>query len=190
MENLRDELIGALVGLSRALNGDRPDHETHMVMLRGLFSVTGFLPLDESVSSEQIQDIMDKKNALIPNCLNCASPCGRTLNYDMSLFRNSEESVRSLKTVLLTGLCQMSVYAYHAIMLGYSDPDIDAFFYEGLFAIGENWHQEFLIPVISKLGNMQIKCMDLFEKANRDVYGHSVAAVLPFPLSDRNHVLK
>lgn len=190
MENLRDQLIGALVGLARALNGERPDSETHKVMLRGLFAVTGLLPLSEAVITEQIQAVMDKKNALIPNCLSCASPCGRTLNYNMDQFRNSEESVRSLKTVLLTGLCQMSVYVYHAMALGYSDPDADAFFYEGLFAVGENWNQEFLLLVISKLGNMQIKCMDLFEKANKDVYGHPVDAVLPFPLSGRDHALK
>jgi len=190
MENFRDELIGALVGLSRALNGDRPDRETHTVMLRGLLSAAKFLPASEAMAAEQIRDVMDKKNALIPNCLNCASPCGRTLNYNMNLFWNSEELVRSLKTVLLTGLCQMSVYVYHAMTLGYSDPDVDIFFYEGLFAIGENWNQEFLLPVISKLGNMQIKCMDLFEKASRDVYRHPAAAVLPFPPSDKEQVLR
>ena len=74
MENFRDELIGALVGLSRALNGDRPDRETHTVMLRGLLSAAGFLPASEAMAAEQIRDVMDKKNALIPNCLNCASP--------------------------------------------------------------------------------------------------------------------
>lgn len=190
MENLRDELTGALVGLARALNGDRPDPETHKIMLQGLFAVTGFLPLSETVIAEQIQAVMGKKNALIPNCLNCASPCGRTLNYNMDQFRNSEEPVRSLKTVLLTGLCQMSAYVYHAMTLGYSDTALDDFFYEGLFAVGENWNQEFLLPVILKLGNMQIKCLDLFEKANSDVYGHPVAAVLPFPLPGGDDTLK
>ena len=189
MESLRDELTGALVGLARALNGDRPDPETHRIMLQGLFAVTGFLPLNEAVITKQIQAVMGKKNALIPNCLNCASPCGRTLNYNMDQLRNSAEPVRSLKTVLLTGLCQMSVYVYHAMSLGYSDPALDAFFYEGLFAVGENWNQEFLLPVILKLGNMQIKCLNLFEKANSEVYGHPVAVVFPFSISGGDDIL-
>jgi hydroxylamine reductase len=81
------------------------------------------------------------------------------------------EDIRSLKSLLLFGLKGMAAYAYHALALGYTDAEVNMFFYEGLFAIGEDWNMEQLLPVVMKLGEINYKCMALLDKANTETYG-------------------
>ncbi len=49
---------------------------------------------------------------------------------------NDNEDIRSLKSLILFGLRGMAAYAYHAMVLGYTDKDVNEFFYEGLIAVG------------------------------------------------------
>lgn len=56
----------------------------------------------------------------------------------MKLLWNADEDIRSLKSLILFGLRGMAAYAYHAMVLGYSDEEVNTFFYEGMFAIGED----------------------------------------------------
>lgn len=41
---------------------------------------------------------------------------------------NAGEDVRSLKSLILFGVRGMAAYAYHAAVLGYTDPEVDRFF--------------------------------------------------------------
>ena len=45
---------------------------------------------------------------------------------------NADEAIRSLKSLILFGLRGMAAYAYHAMVLGYTDDEVNAFFYEGI----------------------------------------------------------
>jgi len=65
----------------------------------------------------------------------------------------------------------MAAYAYHALMLGYTDADVNAFLYEGLFAVGSEMDMQQLLPVVLKVGEVNLKCMQLLDKANTDTYG-------------------
>ena len=47
-----------------------------------------------------------------------------------------QEDIRSLKSLILFGLRGMAAYAYHAMVLGYSDQTVNRFFYEGMASIG------------------------------------------------------
>ena len=68
----------------------------------------------------------------------------------------------------------VAAYAYHALVLGYSDEDVNNFFYEGLFAVGEDLDMEQLLPTVMKVGEINLKCMALLDKANTETYGHPV----------------
>lgn len=46
-------------------------------------------------------------------------------------------NIRSLKSLILFGLRGMAAYAYHALMLGRSSEEVDAFFLKGLAALGD-----------------------------------------------------
>ncbi|MFR5880171.1 MAG: hypothetical protein ACLUEQ_04835 [Cloacibacillus evryensis] len=65
---------------------------------------------------------------------------------------DADEDVRSLKSLILFGLRGMAAYAYHAMVLGYSDREVNDFFYEALAAIGREIRWSALLPLVLKRG--------------------------------------
>ena len=170
--NLQDQLTGALIGLARAADTNVPTASTHRAIIEGLFMTLTNVNFNEETILRQIEIVRREKAALTPNCSNCASPCGRMEEYDMNRLWEDNEDIRSLKSLILFGLRGMAAYAYHAMVLGYTDEEVNRFFYEGLFAVGEDWGMEELLPVVMKVGEVNLKCMALLDKANTETYGH------------------
>ena len=54
----------------------------------------------------------------------------------------------------------MAAYAYHALALGYSDDEVNRFFCEGLFAVGDELTVEQLLPTVLKVGEINLRCME------------------------------
>ena len=176
---LQDKLTGALIGLARAASGNTPSPSTHRAMIEGLFTTITNVNFNEETICQQIENVTREKNALLPGCGDCAQPCGRTEDYDMGLLWNADEDTRSLKSLILFGLRGMAAYAYHAMVLGYSDEEINTFFYEGMFAIGEDLNMEQLLPIVMKVGEINLKCMALLDQANTECYGDPVPVTVP-----------
>ncbi len=168
---LQDQLTGALIGLARASVGNPLSPATHRAMIEGLFTTVTNVNFDPETIKEQIEIATREKQALISSCQDCASPCGRNDDYDMAQLWNAPEDIRSLKSLILFGLRGMAAYAYHALTLGYSDDEVNAFFYEGMFALGEDWDMEQLLPLVMKVGEINLKCMALLDRANTETYG-------------------
>ena len=177
--NLQDQLTGALIGLARAADTNEPTASTHRAVIEGLFTTLTNVNFNEETVRQQMNAVRREKAALIPNCGTCASPCGRTDEYDMNLLWEADEDIRSLKSLILFGLRGMAAYAYHAMVLGYTDEEVNRFLYEGLFAIGEDWGMEELLPIVMKVGQVNLKCMALLDKANTETYGHPVPTTVP-----------
>ena len=175
----QDQLTGALIGLARAADTNVPTASTHRAVIEGLFTTLTNVNFNEETVRRQIDIVRREKAALTPNCNTCASPCGRTDEYDMNLLWEANEDIRSLKSLILFGLRGMAAYAYHAMVLGYTDEEVNRFFYEGLFAIGEDWGMEELLPIVMKVGQVNLKCMALLDKANTETYGHPVPTTVP-----------
>ena len=97
----------------------------------------------------------------------------------MAQLWEADEDIRSLKSLILFGLRGMAAYAYHAMVLGYTDEEVNRFFYEGLFAIGEDWGMEELLPIVMKVGKVNLKCMSMLDKANTETYGHPAPTTVP-----------
>ena len=170
--NLQDQLTGALIGLARATDTNPPTASTHRAVIEGLFTTLTNVNFNEETILRQIETVRREKAALIPGCSACASPCGRTEEYDINRLWEDNKDIRSLKSLILFGLRGMAAYAYHAMVLGYTDEEVNHFFYEGLFAVGEDWGMEELLPVVMKVGEVNLKCMALLDKANTETYGH------------------
>ncbi len=170
--NLQDQLTGALIGLARAADTNAPTASTHRAVIEGLFTTLTNVNFNEETIRQQIETVGQEKAALIPDCAACASPCGRTDEYDMGRLWEADEDIRSLKSLILFGLRGMAAYAYHAIVLGHTDEEVNRFFYEGLFAIGEDWGMEELLPIVMKVGEVNLKCMAMLDRANTETYGH------------------
>ena len=175
----QDQLTGALIGLARAADTNKPTASTHRAVIEGLFTTLTNVNFNEETVRRQIDIVRREKAALTPDCGACACPCGRTDEYDMNLLWEANEDIRSLKSLILFGLRGMAAYAYHAMVLGYTDEEVNRFFYEGLFAIGEDWGMEELLPIVMKVGQVNLKCMALLDRANTETYGHPVPTTVP-----------
>ena len=175
----QDQLTGALIGLARAADTNTPTASTHRAVIEGLFTTLTNVNFSEETVRQQIDTVRREKALLTPNCSACACPCGRTDEYDLGKLWETDEDIRSLKSLILFGLRGMAAYAYHAMVLGYTDEEVNRFFYEGLFAIGEDWGMEELLPIVMKVGQVNLKCMALLDKANTETYGHPVPTTVP-----------
>ena len=177
--NLQDQLTGALIGLARAADTNVPTASTHRAVIEGLFTTLTNVNFNEETVCQQIDTVRREKALLTPNCGACACPCGRTDEYDLGKLWETDEDIRSLKSLILFGLRGMAAYAYHAMVLGYTDEEVNRFLYEGLFAIGEDWGMEELLPIVMKVGQVNLKCMALLDKANTETYGHPAPTTVP-----------
>ena len=175
----QDQLTGALIGLARAADTNTPTASTHRAVIEGLFTTLTNVNFSEETVRQQIDTVRREKALLTPNCGACACPCGRTDEYDLGKLWETDEDIRSLKSLILFGLRGMAAYAYHAMVLGYTDEEVNRFFYEGLFAIGEDWGMEELLPIVMKVGQVNLKCMALLDKANTETYGHPTPTTVP-----------
>ena len=177
--NLQDQLVGALIGLAHAAQTNPPAESTHRVMIEGLFMTLTNVNFSEEAILRQIEAVRREKAALSPGCSACASPCGRMDEYDMRRLWEDDEDVRSLKSLILFGLKGMAAYAWHALALGHSDEEVNRFFYEGLRAVGEDYPAEALLPLVMKVGEVNLRCMALLDEANTGAYGHPVPTAVP-----------
>ena len=170
---LQDELTGALIGLARATVGDTlATEETWNVMITGLFATLTNVSFDDAAIREQIATVHRAKDALVPQCQSCGAPCGRNDDYDLrQLWEEPDEDIRSLKSLILFGLRGMAAYAYHAMVLGYRDAAIDTFFSEALCKVGEAFPMEELLQTALKVGEVNLQCMALLDKANTETFG-------------------
>ena len=178
--NLQDELTGALIGLARATDGDTPvSADTWLLLIEGLFTTVTNVNFNEKTIRELIDRVHAEKARLIPNCSACASRCGRNDDYNMAELWNAQEDVRSLKSLILFGVRGMAAYAHHALVLGYTDDAVNRFLAKALFAVGEDWGMDELLPIVMEVGEKNLQCMALLDRANTETYGTPVPTTVP-----------
>lgn len=175
VSNLQDQLTGALIGLARAVDPKNAAASTHRVMIEGLFTTLTNVNFHAETIHRQIEAVRREKSLLAPGC----DACGAQDEYEMSKLWNDNEDIRSLKSLILFGLRGMAAYAYHALVLGYTDEEVNRFFYKGLFAVGADWGMDELLPLVMQTGEVNLKCMALLDKANTETYGHPVPTTVP-----------
>ncbi len=169
---LQDELTGALVGLARALDKSAaPEESTWKLVLEGLFTTVTNVSFNDETIKALIGRVHAEKERLVPGCSRCDTPCARTDDYDLEDLWNAQEDVRSLKSLILFGIRGMAAYAYHAMVLGYKNDEVNNFFFDALFAIGEDWGMDKLLPVVMEVGKHNFACMELLDRANTKNFG-------------------
>ena len=177
---LQDQLTGALVGLAHALdNAPEVNEGTWQLIIEGLFTTVTNVSFNEKTLCELIERVHEEKESLLPGCAVCSSTCGRTDDYDMEKVWNAQEDIRSLKSLILFGIRGMAAYAHHAMVLGYTDEEVNRFFAKALFAIGEDWGMDELLPIVMEVGEKNLKCMALLDKANTESYGTPAPVTVP-----------
>ena len=86
------------------------------------------------------------------------------------------EDIQSLQETLLCGLKGISAYAYHARELGSKDEEVDSFMHEALFSTLTNVDFDLnrFLGLVLKCGMMNLKVMELLDKAHTDRFGNPV----------------
>lgn len=152
---------------------------TDHLILEGLFTTVTNVNFNNETILQLIDRVHEEKNRISPGCTGCGAPCGQTEDYDMSKLWNADEDIRSLKSLILFGIRGMAAYAYHAMVLGYTDDTVNAFFYRALFVLGLDWTMEQLLPVVLQVGEVNLKCMELLDKANTETFGTPAPTTVP-----------
>ncbi|MGN0352105.1 MAG: hydroxylamine reductase [Roseburia sp.] len=177
--NLQDELTGALIGLARACGNNPKTTNTDKIIIEGLFTTITNVNFNEKTLTDMITKVREEKNKVVPNCTACVSQCGNTDDYDMNDIWNANEDIRSLKSLILFGIRGMAAYAYHAMVLGYEEEEVNQFFYKALCVISYDMGMEELLPVVLEVGEVNLKCMALLDQANTTTYGTPVPTKVP-----------
>jgi hydroxylamine reductase len=169
---LQDKLIGACIGLARAVEKTKATDTTDACIKKALFTTITNVNFDEE-SIKVVIDCLEKRKAEL-------DPSAE--DYDMVKLWDDNEDIRSLKTLILLGIKGMAAYAHHAEILGYRDPIVDAFFYKALIAVGADMSMTELLPIVLETGTVNLACMALLDKANTETYGTPIPTEVPLTI--------
>lgn len=155
--NLQDELTSKLIELA---NTTEPGDKVTKIIIDGLFTTITNVNFDD----ESLKKLTNQVQSLIT----------QPSSFDIGSVWNCNEDIRSLKSLILFGLKGIAAYAHHAWVLNYKDEDVNNFFYEALQSVSKDLGIEELLPIVLKTGEINLKCMELLDKANTETYGNPV----------------
>ena len=155
---LQDDLTGALIGLARSAGYESvPSQEVSSIIIEGLFTTVTNVNFDEQSISKMIERVHGAGDS--------------SLDYSMQDLWDANEDVRSLKSLILFGIRGMAAYAYHALVLGKTNDDVNQFFVKALDAIGQDWGMDELLPIVLEVGEKNLACMEMLDAANTESFG-------------------
>lgn len=155
--NLQDKLTGALIRLAEK---NQLTNENDRLIIKSLFTTI----TNVNFNVETLMNLLAEVHAA----------SGNADDYDMNQVWKADEDIRSLKSLILFGIRGVAAYAYHAQVLGYEDEEVNAFFYEALKAVGSKLGMDELLPIVLKVGEINLKVMALLDEANTGTYGNPV----------------
>ena len=168
----QDALTGALIGLARTAEHHTSDTNAHRAMVAGLFTTITNVNFDTDAVQAQVDAVRAQAKRI-------AAGGAVADEYDMKTLWSDNEDIRSLKSLILFGLRGVAAYAYHAMVLGYMDDEVNAFFYKALRAIGSDMGMDGLLPLVLETGRVNLSCMEMLDHANTDTYGTPVPTTVP-----------
>lgn len=138
-EQVRDTLLGALIGLARATTSEPKTADTDEVLNAGLRLAAQPAAPEEKLH-RMLAIVRTEKHRVAPNCASCAMPCGNTNDYDLARLWAAPDPVRTLKLRMLAA----------AVRLAQKHPQGEAqtAVYQVLFTLAEDWDAELLAPVV------------------------------------------
>ncbi|WP_027365504.1 hydroxylamine reductase [Desulfotruncus alcoholivorax] len=101
---------------------------------------------------------------------------------DMGLIidRQANENIQSLQLILVFGIKGVSAYADHARILGQEDESIYSFIHEAMAALTQkDLSMDDWLNLVLKCGEVNLKTLELLDKANTDSFGHPVPTAVP-----------
>ena len=183
---LQDTLTGALIALANttttACSNKNSNHnptavlmdEINHLILEGLFTTITNVNFDDASIKDLTAQIRSAKENL-----SASYQISSTADYDMNNIWNADEDIRSLKSLILFGVRGMASYAYHAMVLGYTDASLNQFFINALSAFSKDLGMDELLPIVMEVGRFNLLCMELLDTANTESFGDPVPVTVP-----------
>ncbi|CQR75025.1 Hydroxylamine reductase [Sporomusa ovata DSM 2662] len=160
--NSQDELTCALIGLARASQGKSVGPQADSLVRQGLFTTITNVNFDSDRVKDLIKQVRAEKNKLD----------SAAADFAPSELWNGDPDIVSLRSTLLLGMRGMAAYAEHAAVLNKDNPEVTAWFYKGLQALGEEHSAEEWLGLLMEFGKVNLACMALLDEANTSAYGH------------------
>lgn len=178
---LQDEVTGALIALAKVCEKNKRTENTDRIILEGLFATVTNVNFNDETLKQMLEKIRKEQKNM---CLVCSggNSCEKVEEYDMKNLWEAQEDIRSLKSLILFGIRGMAAYAYHAMVLGYTDETINEFFYKALIIISQDLDMDQLLPVVMEVGEVNLTCMALLDRANTTAYGTPVPVKVPLSI--------
>lgn len=175
--NLQDLLNSKIIALAST---NQPSEQLTKLIIDGLFTTITNVNYDDLV----IQGLVTEVESFSNNQLNTQSA------FAIAQIWNCPEDVRSLKSLIFFGLKGIAAYAHHAWILGYKDTEVNSFFYEGLKAIAAtDLTTDELLKIVLKTGGINLKCMDLLDKANTETFGHPIPTTVSTSIEKKPFII-
>lgn len=157
---LQDDLIYELIRLAEVTEKHHAHtRESDRLLIDGLFTTLTNVNFDDRTILDFTRRVMSERchisNENVPV---------------ISLWDGANDIV-SLRSTLLFGIKGMAAYAHHAMNLGFTDNDVNHWFYKGLCAINNAHSVEEWIALIMEFGLINYRCMELLDKANTESFG-------------------
>jgi hydroxylamine reductase len=205
---LQDLLIYALEGLGQYAHRARKygviDRETDVFALKGLFATLTNVNFDPDRFAEYLRTaaaLRDRAKAAYENAASAAGDTPQVLTgpadwqpaADLaglvaqggtaSITARKEslgDDVTGLQELVAYGLKGLAAYADHAQILGQESDDVYAYVHECLdFLAGTPTDVNALVAQALKVGEVNLKVMELLDAANTGAYGHPLPTVVP-----------
>ena len=175
--DLQDELTVALIQLAMAMEGEAMTDYAARLMLEGLFTTITNVSFDDETTRQLIKLVNQAAEQYIPQNSGCGSCCSCMPQADITepaqLFKGDPDQV-SLRSLLLLGLRGMAAYAYHAYVLGKTDPVVTEAIFSGMRAVGADHTVHGWLKLLMQFGLDNYRCMELLDAANTGAYGNPV----------------
>lgn len=155
--NAQDELINSLIELA---NCNQRNETNTKLLIEGLFSTITNVNFDTNSITNLTQKVREN--------ITCDK------KFDINSVWNAEKTIRSLKSLILFGLKGMAAYAHHAKVLGYENEEVNNFFYHALQIVSNENSADELLKTVLETGRINLKCMELLDKANTETYGNPI----------------
>lgn len=161
--NKQDELMAGLVELSQSVQGKNPSKRADELMMQSLFATVTNVNFDAARIAALKEEVAQEKEKY-----------SSAASFPVDTLWTGDPDLVSLRSTLLLGLRGMAAYAWHAYMLGKEDPEVTAWFYRGMRALGEDHTVAEWLDLLLEFGQINLKCMALLDEANTSTYGHPV----------------
>ena len=204
--NLQDILIYTLKGISFYLNesGSNEDLKKNgPFIIRALFSTITNANFDETAIKEYIKEALSIRKSLsnqlkgnfkssLPDAAiwdanNEAEFMEKAL--EVSILKEKNEDIRSLKELLIYGIKGLSAYAEHAYILGYEEIEIYKFIVKALSSTLMDLTVDELLPLINSCGLCAVKAMEILDRANTETFGNPEITKVNIGVGERSGIL-